>query len=117
MYQMVERAGIDATIAWFKEKGKKAAWGGTNMVLAEKLIEDGRVDDGLQLMDLELELSPGKVWLLKRAAQANLSNGRPKRALEMANTGLELKPEDEKLSTLKAEAEREVSSEESSGKD
>ena len=117
MYQMVERAGIDATIAWFNEKGKKAAWGGTNMVLAEKLIEDGRVDDGLQLMDLELELSPGKVWLLKRAAQANLSNGRAERALEIANAGLELKPEDEKLSTLKAEAEREVSSEESSGKD
>ena len=112
MYQMVQKNGIDETIAWFKEKGKKAAWGGTNLALAEKLIEDGLVEEGLKLMDLEIELSPGKVWMLRKAAQANLSNGRPERALALATSALESKPEDEKLSALKAEAERELASDE-----
>ena len=108
MYTMVEQKGVDEAIAWFKDKGKKAKWGGTNLVLAEKLIDDGRVKDGLALMEMEMELSPGKVWLLKRAAQAYLSNGRAERALSIVSEALELKSGDEQLAALKAEAEREL---------
>ena len=106
MYQMIKRDGIDKTIEWFREKGKKAKWGGTNMALAEKLIEDGRVEDGLRLIDLEIELSPEKVWLFRRAAEAYLANGYAKKALEVIEKGLELKPDGEKLLSLKWEAER-----------
>jgi len=105
MYEMVKDEGIEATIAWFKDKGKKAAWGGTNMALAEQLIADGRIDDGLQLMALEIELSPGKVWLLRKTAETCLSNGRPEKALALVQDGLKQKPDDEKLTTMKAEIE------------
>ena len=40
-----------------------------------------RVDDGLRFMELDMEMSPGKVWLLRRTAQACLDNGRPEKAL------------------------------------
>lgn len=108
LYNMVGSQGIDAAINWFKESGKKAAWGGTTMALAQQLINDGKVDEGLRFMDLEVELTPGKTWLLRKTAQAYLSNGRPEQALAMAKKGLELKPADEKLLTLKSEAEKDL---------
>jgi hypothetical protein len=110
LYTMVKRDGLEASIEWFKAKGKKAAWGGTNMALAQQLIDDGSVDDGLRFMELEIELSPGKAWLLRKTAEACLSNGRPEKALTIAKRGLELKPDDEKLQTLKSEAEKDLES-------
>lgn len=106
LYQMIENEGVESAVAWFKEKGRKAAWGGTNMALAEQLMKDGRVDDGLRLMDLEVELSPGKVWLYRKCAEAHLSNGSPQRALTLIEKGLHQKPDDEKLAGLKADVER-----------
>ena len=103
LYQMVKRGGVKPALVWFKEKGKKAAWGGTNMALAQQLIEDGMVDEGLSFMELEVELNSGKVWLLRKTAEAYLSNGRPEKALEMVKQGLALKPDDEKLQTMKIE--------------
>ena len=104
LYAMVEKEGVEAAIKWFKEKGKKAAWGGTTMALAEKLIEEGRAAEGIQFMELEIKLAPGKVWLLRKAADACLSNGFPEKALALAKQGLEQKPEDERLQTLRDEA-------------
>ena len=106
---MVKEQGVEAAIEWFSEKGDKATWGGTTMALAEQLIKDGRVDDGLRFMELEIELSPGKVWLLRKTAEACLGNGRPEKALALVKKGLELKPQDEKLTTLKAEVEQDLS--------
>ena len=103
MYDIVNRDGVAAAITWFKDKGKKAAWGGTTMALAEQLINDGRVEDGLQLMDLEVEMAPGKIWLLRKTAEAYFGNNCPERALTLVEKGLKQKPEDEKLKTLKAE--------------
>tara|TARA_R110002096_G_scaffold55607_13_gene142513 strand:+ start:209 stop:1753 length:1545 start_codon:yes stop_codon:yes gene_type:complete len=105
IYQMIKSDGVEAAVAWFQDKGKKAAWGGTNLVLAEQLIKDGRIDDGLRLMELEVELSPGKVWLLRKTAEAYLSNGRPEEALALVEKGLSQKPDDERLKTMKAEVE------------
>ena len=78
------------------------------MALAEQLINDGRVDDGLRLMDLEVEMAPGKIWLLRKTAEAYLGNGHPERALTLAEKGLEQKSDDEKLKTLKAEIEKDL---------
>jgi CubicO group peptidase (beta-lactamase class C family) len=108
MYSMVKEQGVKVAIEWFIAKGKKAAWGGTTMTLAEQLIKDGRIDDGLRFMELEIELSPGKVWLIRKAAEACLGNGRPEKALTLAKNGLELKPEDERLKNLKAEVEQKI---------
>ncbi|MDF1862147.1 MAG: beta-lactamase family protein [Verrucomicrobiales bacterium] len=110
MYEMIVSDGVDAAIDWFNEKGKKAAWGGTTMILAQQLIKDGRTDEGIQLMELEVESAPGKVWLLRKLAETYLNAGRPKEALDMAQQGLERKPEDEKLISIKAEAEQDLSS-------
>ncbi len=108
LYEMVKREGVDVAIEWFQEKGKKAAWGGTNMALAQQLIEDGRVDEGLRFMELEIELSPGKAWLLRKTAEASLSTGRSEKALAIAKSGLKLKPDDEKLKMIKADAEQDL---------
>ncbi len=108
MYDKIKRDGVEAAIEWFEDKGKKAAWGGTNMTLAEQLIKDGRTDDGLRMMEFEIESSPGKVWILRKTAEAYLSNGRPVEALALLEKGLEQKPGDEKLTTLKAEAQKDV---------
>ena len=81
MYEMVKAEGVEAAIEWFKAKGKQAAWGGTHSALAEQLIKDGRVDDGLRLMEFDVEMTPGKVWLLRKTSQACLDNGRPEKAL------------------------------------
>ncbi|MDA8964845.1 serine hydrolase [bacterium] len=108
LYNMVSSQGIDAAINWFKKSGEKASWGGTTMALAQQLINDGKVAEGLRFMELEVELTPGKPWLLRKTAQAYLGNGRPEKALAMARKGLELKPADEKLLTLKSEAEQDL---------
>jgi CubicO group peptidase (beta-lactamase class C family) len=108
LYAMVKEQGVDTAIEWFKEKGRKAAWGGTTMALAQQLIKDGNVDEGIQFMELEIKLSPGKVWLLRKTAEACLGNGRPKKALEWAENGLALKPKDQKLLGLKSEAEQDL---------
>lgn len=108
MYNMIKSDGIEAAIEWFKDKGKRASWGGTNMALAEQLINDDRVDDGLRLMELEVEMAPGKVWLLRKTAEAYLGNSRPEEALVLTKNGLKQKPDDEKLKTLKAEIEKDL---------
>ena len=58
MYKIVLAEGVEAAIKWFSAKGKKAAWGGTNSALAKQLIKDGRVDDGLRLMEFDVEMTP-----------------------------------------------------------
>ena len=108
MYRMIERDGIDATIEWFRTRGKKSPWGGTTLLLAERLILDGRVDDGLRLMELEIALNPGKVWLLRKTAEAYLNNGLPEKALKTAEQALARKPDDEKLIAIRSEAEKDL---------
>ena len=76
------------------------------MALAEKLIKDGEVEAGLRFMDLEVELSGGRVWMIRKAAQAQLSYGTPQRALSLAKQGLASKPDDETLEQLRKDAER-----------
>ena len=104
MYQIVKADGVDATIEWFKANGNQAAWGGSLSALADRLIEDGRVDDGLRLMEFDLEMTPRKVWLLRKTSQAFLDHGRPKKALLYAEEGLELRPDDENLLSIRTEA-------------
>ncbi|MGY8656597.1 MAG: tetratricopeptide repeat protein, partial [Verrucomicrobiia bacterium] len=108
MYRMVKTDGVEAAIEWFKAKGRKAAWGGSNSALAQQLIKDGRADDGLRLMELDIELTPGKVWMLRRTAEAYLSNGHPRKALIVLNKGLELKPDDDRLKAMKVEADQDL---------
>ena len=105
LYHMVKDAGVEAAIQWFEANGKKSAWGGTNMALAEQLLRDGRIDAGLRFMEFEVENSPGKVWLLKKVAQAFSSHGQFKKALALLDQGLSLKPDDESLQTMKAEVQ------------
>lgn len=108
MYEMVKADGVEAAIEWFKAKGRKAAWGGSNSALAEQLIKDGRVDDGLRLMELDIELTPGKVWMLRKTAEAYLNHGKPENALILLNKALERKPDDERLKAMKAEARQDL---------
>lgn len=108
MYEMVKTKGVEAAIEWFKAKGRKAAWGGSNQTLAKQLIQDGRVDDGIRLMEFDVTQTPGKVWLLRKTAQACLSNGRPKKALALAQMGLKLRPDDEGFQTIEKEARQDL---------
>lgn len=108
LYRMVEDEGLEAAVEWFKNEGKKAAWGGTTAALAGELIKNGRVDEGLRFLELETELSPGKVWLFRNAAEAHLGNGRAGQALRFAEQGLALKPQDETLTGLKLDAEKAI---------
>ncbi|MDB4786334.1 serine hydrolase [Planctomycetaceae bacterium] len=108
LYQIVKSNGVEAAIEWFKANGKKAGWGGSNSALATQLIKDGRVDDGLRLLEFDVEAAPGKIWLLRKTAQACLENGRPKKALNFVKMGLELRPDDERFIMLKAEAEQDM---------
>jgi CubicO group peptidase (beta-lactamase class C family) len=108
MYQIVKSEGVEPAIDWFKAKGKKAGWGGANWDLANQLIKDGRADDGLRLMEFDVETSSGKVWLLRKTALAHLNNGRPKKALAFAEQGLKLRPDDERFRTIKADAEQDL---------
>ncbi len=111
MYDLIKRDGVEAAIEWFEEKGKKAAWGGTNMALAEQLIKDGRIDEGLRMMEFEVESNSGKIWLLRKVAEAYLDNDRPEKARELVNKGLEKRPDDKKLEMLKTEVEKELKGE------
>lgn len=111
MYRIVKTEGVEAAIAWFETKGKKAAWGGSVSALAKRLIEDGSVDDGLRLMEFDVEMTPGKLWLLRKTSQAFLDNGRPVKALAYAKRGLALRPDDEDLQLIAAEADKTVNEE------
>ena len=106
MYELVKSEGVEAAINWYKSKGKPAAWGGTHSALAEQLIRDGRIDEGLQLMEYDVQATPGKVWLLRKTAQAFLNHGRPEKALAFLKQGLEIRPEHENLKTMRVEAEQ-----------
>ena len=108
MYQMVKNEGVDSAIKWFKAKGKPAGWGGANSTVAARLLQDGLTDDAIRLMEFDLEVSPGKVWLIRKTAEACLNNGRPQKALLFADQGLERKPDDEALKNIKAEAEQDL---------
>jgi CubicO group peptidase (beta-lactamase class C family) len=110
MYEIIQAEGVEAAIEWFQTKGKKASWGGGNFALATQLIKDGRIDDGLRLMEFDVETTPGKAWLVRKTAQAFLNNGRPEKALDFAIRGLELKPGDEVFKNIKAEAEQDLRS-------
>jgi CubicO group peptidase (beta-lactamase class C family) len=112
MYEIVKTKGVDAAIEWFKTKGKTSAWGGTQFALAKQLIKDGRVDDGLRLLEFDLEATPGKVWLLRKSSEVFLNNGRPHKALALAKKGLEQRPDDDDFKAIKAEAEQELRKEE-----
>ncbi|GAA4462555.1 hypothetical protein [Novipirellula rosea] len=79
MYQIVKSEGVEAAIEWFKPT-KNSGWGGANWELANQLIKDGRVDDGMRLMEFDVETSPRKVWLLRKTALAHLNNGHPRKA-------------------------------------
>lgn len=105
MYEMTRNEGVDATIEWFREKGRKAAWGGTTLALAEQLLKDGRIEEGIRFLELEIELNPGKIWLYKKATEACLSHDRPEKALALAEAGLKRKPDDEKLLSARSDAE------------
>ncbi len=109
LYEIVKADGANAGIEWFQANGKKKGWGGSYVSVATQLIQDGRVDDGLRLMERDVEETPGKVWLIRKTAEALLNNGRAEGALDFATKGLKLKPTDEALKTIKAEAEAELS--------
>ncbi|MCM2373971.1 serine hydrolase domain-containing protein [Aporhodopirellula aestuarii] len=111
MYEIVQADGVEAAIEWFQANGSKAGWGGANSAVATQLIQDGRIDDGLRLMEFDVETTPGKAWLLRKTALAFLNNARPEKALVFANQGLELKPDDEALKNIKTEAEQDLRSE------
>ena len=105
---MVKNEGVESAIKWFKAKGKPAGWGGANSTVAARLLQDGLTDDAIRLMEFALEVSPGKVWLIRKTAEACLNNGRPQKALLFADQGLERKPDDEALKNIKAEAEQDL---------
>ncbi|MEM9017993.1 MAG: tetratricopeptide repeat protein, partial [Verrucomicrobiota bacterium] len=109
MYAMVKAEGAAKAANWFRENGRKAPWGGSTLALSEKLLQEGRVDDAIHFLEMEIELNPGKVWLYRKAAEACLSHERSELALELAIAGLDRKPDDEKLQTLRKEAEDEAS--------
>lgn len=108
MYEMINANGIEEALEWFKLKGKKSAWGGANFLLANQLIKEGRVEDGLRLMEFDIEATPGKVWLLRKASKACLENGYAARAMNILEKAIALRPDDEEFSEMKDEAEREL---------
>lgn len=110
MYELVKTEGVEAALDWFHSKGKPAAWGGTHSALAKRLIEDGRIDEGLRLMESDVAATPEKVWLLRKTAQAFLENGRPEKALHFLKQGFKLRPDDEDFKTMTVEAERAMQS-------
>ena len=111
MYQLVKSEGVEAAIEWFKANGKKAAWGGSNFALATQLIKDGRIDDGIRLMEFDIESNSGKVWMLRKASEASeasLNNGRPQKALFFLQKALEQRPDDEEFKMMKVEVEQDL---------
>ncbi len=105
LFEMVQKQGVEAAIDWFKSNGKKAPWGGALLPVANQLIKTGRTADGLRMMEYEAESTPGKVWLLRKTSQAHLDYGDPRKALDYANQGLKLRPDDEAFQNIKLEAE------------
>jgi tetratricopeptide (TPR) repeat protein len=108
MYELVTAEGVESALEWFEKKGKRATWGGSLFTLANQLIQDGRVEDGLRLMEFDLELTPDKVWLLRKTAQAFLDHGRPEKAIDLASRGLELRPDDEVFRNIRLDADAAV---------
>lgn len=108
MYQLVKSAGVEAAIEWFKTNWKKAAWGGSNFALATQLIKDDRIDDGIRLMEFDIETTSGKVWMLRKASEASLNNGRPQKALSFLQMALERRPDDEEFKMMKIEVEQDL---------
>lgn len=104
MYQIIKSDGVEKAIEWFKANGKSVGWGAANMDLATQLIKDGRIEDGLALMEFDVQTTPGKVWLIRKTAEAFLNNGYPEKALAFAQQGLTLKPDDERLAAIQADA-------------
>lgn len=106
LYQLVRDKGADAAIEWFNRAGKKAAWGGSLMVVSNRLLEEGQTQAALTLIERDIEMSPRKTWLLRQAAQAFLDAGQAHRAFKYAEMGLSLKPEDERLRAILSEAKK-----------
>jgi CubicO group peptidase (beta-lactamase class C family) len=104
MYNLAKADGVEAALKWFDERGKPAAWGGTFMLLAERLIADGDVESGLRLLEEDLQRTPSKVWMVRKTAQAFLDNGRYEKALLYANQGLVQRPDDERFLAIASEA-------------
>jgi hypothetical protein len=63
------------------------------------------------MMEFEVESNSGKIWLLRKVAEAYLDNDRPEKARELVNKGLEKRPDDKKLEMLKTEVEKELKGE------
>ncbi|MDA9779187.1 serine hydrolase, partial [Rubripirellula sp.] len=108
IYRYVKANGVEAAIEWFQEKGKPAPWGGSMAAVAQQLLDEGLTDEALQLMEFDVESSSGKVWLLRKTAQAFLDAGEPEKAIEYAKQGIEKKPEDEALQLIIAEANQKI---------
>ncbi|MDC0279065.1 hypothetical protein OAL43_02555 [bacterium] len=62
--------------------------------LAHQLVVEGKTVDGLRLMELDVEATLGKVWLISEISQVFLGNRRPLKALTYAMRGLTLNPDD-----------------------
>lgn len=110
MYQMVQADGVEAALEWFRDKGKRSAWGGSLASLSDQLMKEDRIDAALRMMEFDLELTPNKAWLIRKTSQAFLDNGRPGEALTYAKRGLELKPDDERFRSIVSEAEQALAS-------
>ena len=111
MYQMIETEGVDVAIEWFKKHGTKAKWGGSNMALADQLIKEGQIENALRFIELDIELTPGKVWMLRKASQVCLDNGRPQKAIFFLKKALKLRPDYEGFQMMIREAEQDLKNE------
>jgi CubicO group peptidase (beta-lactamase class C family) len=108
MYNLIKTQGLEAALKWYEQSGKQAAWGGTHHAVAQRLLSEGMSTEGLALLEADLLETPNKVWLIRKAAQANLDHGFAEKAMEYALQGLKQKPEDTGLLTIKLEAQREL---------
>ncbi|OUT60384.1 MAG: hypothetical protein CBB71_07520 [Rhodopirellula sp. TMED11] len=108
LLRLVQSEGLEAALQWFDERGKPAAWGGTFLLLAERLIADGDVETGLRLLEEDLARTPSKVWMVRKTAQAFLDNGRYAKALQYAEQGLQQRPDDERFLDIASEASRRI---------
>jgi len=109
MYDLIKNEGIAAAMLWYQKNGKQAAWGGTHNSVAKQLLKDGMTSEGLALMEIDLKETPDKVWLIRTTAQTYLDNGQPEKALHCALSGIEKKPDDPRLQTIRDEARRDIS--------
>jgi len=51
--------------------------------MAQRLIDDGRSEDGLRFMELEIKLNTKMVWILRKTAEAYWAAGRSEPALQV----------------------------------